>query len=39
MVAGPQTYSMNAFVSLWAVRKHFKSNLPVTIMWVVHIVL
>lgn len=32
VIAGPQRYSMNAFVSLWAVRKHFKSKLPVIIM-------
>ena len=32
MIAGPQKYSMNAFVSLWAVRKHFGSKLPIIIM-------
>lgn len=32
MVAGAQRYLINAFVSLWAVRRHWNSSLPVTIM-------
>lgn len=32
MVAGAKKYLINAFVSLWAVRRHWNSTLPVAIM-------
>jgi hypothetical protein len=35
MLAGPQdghVYMVNAFVTLWVIRRHFKSKLPVAIM-------
>ena len=33
-LAGPEIYSVNTFVSLWAIRKHWNSSLPVIILYV-----
>eukprot|EP00890_Picochlorum_soloecismus_P006573 jgi/Picsp_1/740/NSC_04229-R1_hypothetical protein CHLNCDRAFT_139528 [Chlorella variabilis] len=33
VVAGDPKYILNAFVSLWPVRKYWKSNLPITVVY------
>lgn len=33
VVAGDPKYILNAFISLWPVRKYWKSNLPITIVY------